>query len=805
MQLNQCIFFFNRAIKIDETQAKKLKAEPKDEVDLAAENALEETIKKQTKQLFKIRDFLHKLCTKTDLQNILFANNSTMVEGNDNLLDRCADFLTFGALVKCQKCKKGDFIFSKHGYRCKGMIDEWSECGNFEEKPLRRKCQIPSAMKSDGDSFFSKYKSKVEDRAVRPGVPTAVKKEEEAREARVSRKREPLYNMHVVAIGNSSMPKEDMKRAIERMGGKLVTKIQEHTAVVISNAEEVEKMNKRMLEVQSCNIQVVPEDFLTAIKDGNPTETIEKIKSMNLCSWGSDPLARIPGEEIKGPKESIYSRNVSKTANIKLKNGTAIDPDSGLHDVAHVYRQDGTLYTSTLSFTDIQKNKNSYYKLQVLESDAGRKYWLFRAWGRIGTKVGDHKLESYPSAELACSQFETLFEEKTGNMFNAGISFKKVAGKYYPIEVDYNDDDKAKKNLEKSGIKSKMPKPTQELIEMLFDVNQMKQTMMEFELDLDKMPLGRLSKKQLHDAYQVLTDLNNLVVRGALNNEFIGLSNKFFTLVPHSFGMNKAPVIDTLEMIQNKREILDNLIEVEIAYSMLQQDTDDKMNPLDAHYEQLKTELLPLDHKSDEFSLIDRYVQNTHAATHNTYSLEVLDVFKVNRAGEKRRYKPFKKLHNRQLLWHGSRMTNFVGILSHGLKIAPPEAPVTGYMFGKGIYFADMVSKSANYCCTTPQNNVGMMLLSEVALGDMHELKKAKYVEKLPAGKHSVKGVGKTSPDEKEAYIRDDGVVIPLGKSVTDNKLSSDLLYNEYIVYDVAQANVQYLLKLKFNYNKRTR
>lgn len=32
------------------------------------------------------------------------------------------------------------------------------------------------------------------------------------------------------------------------------------------------------------------------------------------------------------------------------------------------------------------------------------------------------------------------------------------------------------------------------------------------------------------------------------------------------------------------------------------------------------------------------------------------------------------------------------------LRIAPPEAPVSGYMFGKGIYLADVVSKSANYC-----------------------------------------------------------------------------------------------------------
>ena len=32
------------------------------------------------------------------------------------------------------------------------------------------------------------------------------------------------------------------------------------------------------------------------------------------------------------------------------------------------------------------------------------------------------------------------------------------------------------------------------------------------------------------------------------------------------------------------------------------------------------------------------------------------------------------------LLWHGSRLTNWCGILSQGLRIAPPEAPVTGYM-----------------------------------------------------------------------------------------------------------------------------
>ena len=77
-----------------------------------------------------------------------------------------------------------------------------------------------------------------------------------------------------------------------------------------------------------------------------------------------------------------------------------------------------------------------------------------------------------------------------------------------------------------------------------------------------------------------------------------------------------------------------------------------------------------------------------------------------------------KDIGNRMLLWHGSRLTNYVGILSQGLRIAPPEAPVTGYMFGKGVYFADMCSKSANYCWTSPENNTGILLLCDVALGE---------------------------------------------------------------------------------------
>ena len=75
----------------------------------------------------------------------------------------------------------------------------------------------------------------------------------------------------------------------------------------------------------------------------------------------------------------------------------------------------------------------------------------------------------------------------------------------------------------------------------------------------------------------------------------------------------------------------------------------------------------------------------------------VLDCFELERDGEASIFNP-ERLNNRKLLWHGSRFSNFVGILSQGMRIAPPEAPASGYNFGKGVYFADLVGKSTPYC-----------------------------------------------------------------------------------------------------------
>ncbi|XP_072459353.1 poly [ADP-ribose] polymerase 1 [Notamacropus eugenii] len=404
------------------------------------------------------------------------------------------------------------------------------------------------------------------------------------------------------------------------------------------------------------------------------------------------------------------------------------------------------------------------------------------------------------SREDAIDHFLKLYEEKTGNSWHSS-NFTKYPKKFYPLEIDYGQDEEAVKKLTVSaGTKSKLPKPVQNLIKMIFDVESMKKAMVEFEIDLQKMPLGKLSKRQIQNAYSILSEVQQVVSQGGSDSQILDLSNRFYTLIPHDFGMKKPPLLNNIDCVQAKVQMLDNLLDIEVAYSLLRGGSEDgSKDPIDVNYEKLKTDIKVVDQNSEEADIIRQYVKNTHATTHNAYDLEIIDIFKIEREGESQCYKPFKQLHNRRLLWHGSRATNFAGILSQGLRIAPPEAPVTGYMFGKGIYFADMVSKSANYCHTSQGDPIGLILLGEVALGNMYELKHASHISKLPKGKHSVKGLGKTAPDPT-ASVTLDGVEIPLGTGVPSGVSDTCLLYNEYIVYDIAQVNLKYLLKLKFNF-----
>ena len=377
---------------------------------------------------------------------------------------------------------------------------------------------------------------------------------------------------------------------------------------------------------------------------------------------------------------------------------------------------------------------------------------------------------------------------------------------------DYSSDDDIWDDNNDNNVESKLDNTVQDLIQLIFDKDMMEEQMKEIGYDAKKLPLGKIDKTVIDEALELLKEIDDELIerekakksrKKRRQKNLTNLSSAYYTMVPHVFGMKTPPTINTKKMLSKELKLVESLLEIEIATRLLKGENKDNIeHPIDRHYNSLKCELNTMNKTDKMYKNIVKYVKTNHGATHNSYTLDVMDIFEVNRDGEDKKFKKYCNNNNRMLLWHGSRLTNFVGILSEGLRIAPPSAPVTGYMFGKGVYFADICSKSANYCWTNANSNTGLMLLCEVALGQMNELKYADYyANNLPAGMLSTLGKGKTEPNKKTWITMDNGCIIPVGKPKVDHSFVGALLYNEMIVYNTNQIKMRYLVKLKFNYD----
>ena len=163
----------------------------------------------------------------------------------------------------------------------------------------------------------------------------------------------------------------------------------------------------------------------------------------------------------------------------------------------------------------------------------------------------------------------------------------------------------------------------------------------------------------------------------------------------------------------------------------------------------------------------------------------MIDAFKIERPGDAERYNP-KGYGNKMLLWHGSRFSNFVGILSQGLRIAPPEAPRSGYLFDKGVYLASMAMKSANYCCASSSNNVGLLLLCEAAVGNPKVYSNFySDAANLPEGCHSTHGMGTCIPDPSKSVKLDGDITVPSGPAIRNPDPRAGIPLDEFVIYNV--------------------
>ncbi|VDL70778.1 unnamed protein product [Nippostrongylus brasiliensis] len=503
--------------------------------------------------------------------------------------------------------------------------------------------------------------------------------------------------------------------------------------------------------------------------------------------------ASVKSEDIS--RSSASSRARHDPVSVLVKGGVAVDPslEEPLRSNAHVLSELDTVWHVMLNQTNISMNSNKFYLIQLLKSDTEDKYWVFIRWGRVGYR-GQTSLTSYENKlEEAKKFFCDKFLAKTCNEWSNRSSFEAHPGKYAIVatkfEVPTKKEEVCKPEPEVLQV-SRLDWRVQSLIGLITNLQKMEEDVLQLEYDASKFPLGNLTREQIEEGYRCLKDIENAINTKKFDAVFRDSVNRYYTCIPHDFGFRAPPLIKTQEDFKKELLLLETLKDIEVSYKVLRSARESKDNRahVDRFYDKMHCQLHPLERDNDEFkvSMVSMYLSLGHGLTH-MFSMEIVNVYSVYKEDEYRRFKG--SIGNSMLLWHGSRVSNFYNILSHGLRIAPPEVPLTGYMFGKGVYFADVATKSGNYC--HPSNGkCALLMLSEVALGESQVLYDANYTaDKLEQGKNSTIGMG-----------RKDGVRVPLGplEDCGGDGGRYSLLYNEYIVYDVTQIRSRYVVEFNF-------
>lgn len=104
-----------------------------------------------------------------------------------------------------------------------------------------------------------------------------------------------------------------------------------------------------------------------------------------------------------------------------------------------------------------------------------------------------------------------LFLEKSKNEWSKRHKFVKQPNALDLVEMDYDERASVGKvNLNPNSSKSNLAMPIKEIISLFFDTKLMNSALVEFDLDVEKMPLGKLSHKHILSAHSVLSDIEKV-------------------------------------------------------------------------------------------------------------------------------------------------------------------------------------------------------------------------------------------------------------------------------------------------------
>ena len=408
---------------------------------------------------------------------------------------------------------------------------------------------------------------------------------------------------------------------------------------------------------------------------------------------------------------------------------------------------------AVLQKTDISNNNNKYYAIELHEAAGG--FRVFTHYGRtddLNSNPNAGTRESrYCDSSEAGPLYDSIYKQKTSarkgyqpvNLASSKIGSQQAQGLSCG-EID----DKTLTKLKKKGTKKtkaapsvRLDKQVADLVKYLYSeaVKTLTTTVAaSITANGIETPLGVLTIGQIDLGQDFLNKLAAAVNKKKRNKEELTtLSGQFYTAIPHRLGRSRQAVEDAV--ITTPDDVLSKNDTLQLMRDML--NVNSKSNVLMS--DDIGQKYQALDCGIDcpdqaEFNRIKKYVVKS-----TRQRITIKNIWKVARPVEQ---KGFDKLGNEKLLFHGSSVSNWVGILSRGILLPKAVVKLGGHRtdagwLGHGIYFGDDIQTSYNYA-HGGRRGTRFISIAIVALGKVKKYRKITYgLSAPPQGFHSCHGV----------------------------------------------------------------
>jgi poly [ADP-ribose] polymerase len=455
------------------------------------------------------------------------------------------------------------------------------------------------------------------------------------------------------------------------------------------------------------------------------------------------------------------------------------------------------LKRAVLQVTDIKNNNNKYYGIELHHAKGvtTNAFRVFTHYGRTddletNPNAGAKECRFFDARPEAEAEYAKIYRSKTG----ASKGYKEVALASSKIGSQrarggssgaVDDKTLAKIAGDKEAPEKPVPQPStlqplvQDLIRYIYaEATNALTTTVAAKITAHgiETPLGVLTIGQIEKGEQILGEIHAAASAAKPNHSRLeSLSGEFYSAVPHRIGRTRdaiaAAIIADLTAISQKQDTL-QLMKDMLAVngeggSVLFDDQ------VDAQYEALGAEIVAVERGSPEYKAWADYVVRSQVKSKN---IQIESIFKLKRRSE---WDVFDKaVGNERMLYHGSRIQNWVGLLTRGILM--PKLVVSmginrtdaGWL-GNGIYFGDASCTSAFY--TTPgKKKTRFMAIARVGLGRSKQYNRITYgLNAPPADYDSCHGVRRAT--DKTSQFEDD----------------------EYVIYRQNQQRLEYLVEFK--------